>query len=108
MAFLTGRCPRCREASIFAGPFRMRYLCSVCGLRLERETGYYTGAMVLEFFIEAAVFLGVIVFLRVWIAPNLSLGWQLATAGVVVAILVPLCFHYARVFWLYFDRMVDP
>jgi uncharacterized protein (DUF983 family) len=38
------RCPRCLQGQVFATLFRMHEQCPVCGLRFEREPGYFTGA----------------------------------------------------------------
>src|SRR5436190_356979 len=42
------RCPRCGEAPLFRGAFTMHERCPRCGLVLEREQGYYVGAIVVS------------------------------------------------------------
>src|SRR5205085_4255759 len=44
-AALRQRCPHCRTGRIFSGWLQMNALCPVCGLRFEREPGYFLGAM---------------------------------------------------------------
>src|SRR5437660_1786882 len=47
-------CPRCREGKIFHGSLlrvfpKMRDTCAVCGLKFEREQGYFLGAMYISY-----------------------------------------------------------
>jgi hypothetical protein len=44
-------CPRCLQGQVFATLFRMHEQCPVCGLRFEREPGYFTGAMYLRYIV---------------------------------------------------------
>ena len=39
------RCPRCGARTLFRTWFAMHERCAVCGLRFEREQGYFLGAM---------------------------------------------------------------
>ena len=48
-AVVAGRCPRCLDGRIWRGLFSMNEVCPVCGLRFEREPGYWTGAMVASY-----------------------------------------------------------
>jgi len=43
------RCPVCREGSVFSGPYAMNATCPRCGIRFERENGYFLGAMVFAY-----------------------------------------------------------
>ena len=47
-------CPRCRtgdifRSSIFRGFPKMHECCPVCGLKFEREEGYFLGAMYISY-----------------------------------------------------------
>jgi uncharacterized protein (DUF983 family) len=100
------RCPACGAGQLFASWFRMREHCAICGLRFEREQGYYTGAMGVNLVItELVVVLGTIPLAfdtRVPVLP-LVLGATLA------AIALPcLCYPYSRSLWLAFDLLVNP
>src|SRR5262249_54898084 len=52
------RCPRCGRTRLFAGWFRMRDTCAACGLRYEREQGYFVGAIYVNYLLTAALGLG--------------------------------------------------
>ena len=54
VAIFRQMCPRCRSArifrkSIFAGFPRMQEQCPRCGLKFEREQGYFLGAMYISY-----------------------------------------------------------
>ena len=47
-------CPRCRQGQLFRlpvwrGPIAMHDRCPVCGLKFEREPGYFVGAMYMSY-----------------------------------------------------------
>jgi len=43
------RCPRCHKGRLFHGWFGMNDPCPVCGLILQREEGYFLGAMYVSY-----------------------------------------------------------
>ncbi|REK17323.1 MAG: DUF983 domain-containing protein [Actinobacteria bacterium] len=53
---MSRRCPRCGEPA-FETYFTMKEDCSRCGLRFEREPGYWVGAMIINTTIVFATFL---------------------------------------------------
>ena len=105
------RCPRCRlgkifPRSVFWGVPKMHERCPVCGLRFEREPGYFLGAMYFSFFmgiVTVAVFAAVL-----WAIT----GWWItkATTWAVVLFLplTPAITLFARVLWIYMDQTIDP
>ena len=107
---LGGLCPRCRAGRIFLGSMwrfpGMHDRCSVCGLKFEREQGYFLGAM----YIGYGLGIGALAVLTalVWA----GLGWPLLksmTAGVVLFLpLAPVLTWMARVLWIYIDQGLDP
>lgn len=42
------RCPRCGSDGIFARRTRLHEWCPTCGMRFEREQGYWVGAMIMN------------------------------------------------------------
>src|SRR5262245_17317767 len=50
-----GLCPRCRGGRIFRGRLAMNETCPACGLRFERESGYFTGAMYVSYILALPV-----------------------------------------------------
>jgi uncharacterized protein (DUF983 family) len=75
-ALLHQMCPRCRAArifrsSIFTGFPRMHEYCPVCGLKFEREEGYFLGAMYISY--GLALFTIVILAVVLWASTRWSL-----------------------------------
>jgi len=98
------RCPRCGETRLYAGPFRMHDACAACGMRYERESGYFVGAIYVNYAVTVAVAAGTVLILDWWV--GLTLGQQLAV-GIALAALVPLAFfRYSRSLWLCLDYLV--
>jgi uncharacterized protein (DUF983 family) len=98
------RCPRCGGTQLYAGPFRMHETCAACGLRYEREAGYFVGAIYVNYAATVLVAAGTVLALD-WTI-GLTLAWQLAV-GIALAVLVPLAFfRYSRSLWLCLDYLV--
>jgi uncharacterized protein (DUF983 family) len=79
-AVVQQRCPRCLQGQVFATLFRMHEQCPVCGLRFEREPGYFTGAMYLSYGVA------IIVTSPMW----LIIAWLGRSLGEVLLVIVPL------------------
>jgi uncharacterized protein (DUF983 family) len=102
------RCPACGGGPIFASWFDMRASCPSCGLRLEREEGYFLGAML--FNVIAAEVLFVVAFAAVLIRTWPSPPWTLLTyAAAVGVVLFPVALYpFSRTVWLAFDLFFQP
>jgi len=98
------RCPRCGRSPLYRGWFRMHERCAACGLRYEREQGYFVGAIYVNYAVTVIVAAGTVLMLD-WTV-GLSLAAQLAI-GIALGALVPvLFFRYARSLWLSLDYLV--
>lgn len=106
-AVVRGLCPRCRGGAVFRGRIAMNVQCPSCGLKFEREQGYFLGAMYISY-----TFAIVLITLLFWsvslVAPQASFEAALMAATVVFLPFVPAVFRYSRILWMYFDRMIDP
>lgn len=105
------RCPRCRlgrmfHDSIFRGWPKMHLRCPVCDLLLDREPGYFLGAM----YISYAVGMGVVAVLSVvvWAVTAWGLIKDVIAAVVLFLPLAPAITLFSRVLWIYLDQTVDP
>ena len=100
------RCPRCGRSALFTGLVRMAPRCEVCGLVFERETGYFIGAIYINYGLTVGLALVGYFLLEAWLAP--SPGWQAGVWG-TFAVLFPLwSFRYSKALWLALDHLVDP
>ncbi|HJQ82996.1 MAG TPA: DUF983 domain-containing protein [Candidatus Binatia bacterium] len=98
------QCPRCGRTPLYSGWFRMRERCADCGLRYEREQGYFVGAIYVNYAVTVVIAAGTVLALD-WTF-GLSLAQQL-TIGIALGALVPVAFfRYARSLWLSLDYLV--
>jgi len=86
---------------MFTGLFRMHETCPSCGLRFEREPGYFLGSIYINYGLTALITTIAYVTLR--------FGWKFE-AKPLAAVLVAFCvvfptffFRYARALWLALD-----
>lgn len=100
------RCPRCGAPTLFGGPFSMYPDCVNCGLRFEREQGYFIGAIYLNYAATASIMIAGYVGLDYF--ANLSLATQLLV-WITFGVCFPLVFfRYARSLWLSIDYIFNP
>ena len=102
-------CPRCPEP-LFTGPFRMHERCPGCGYLIEREQGYFVGAIYINYAITVIICLGGYLLTEIFFSPGLAA--QLIVCG-GLCILIPLfSFRYSRAIWLnadyFFNRKLSP
>jgi uncharacterized protein (DUF983 family) len=98
------RCPRCGTGETFSGWFAMYETCGHCGLRFEREPGYFVGAIYVNYAVTAVACLGVPILLDTLV--GLGMWTQVAIAA-ALAVVVPIgFFRYARSLWLGIDHLV--
>jgi len=81
--------------------------CPVCGLRFEREQGYFTGAMYVSYMLAAPV-VALCATLVYLLAPGLSFEATMGVAALLFLPFVPLIFRYSRILWIHLDQAVDP
>lgn len=103
------RCPRCGKGRLFRGWLEMRRECPACKLPYYRESGYFLGAMILNYGFTAAVVLAAYL-------ATLALRWEaiLHTTsalfgwmgfGVSVSLLL---MRHAYSLWLSLDYWLEP
>ena len=105
---LVRHCPRCGGGKLFTGWLKMRPTCPTCGMRFEREEGFFLGAYVVNF---GAMILALAAFIAVGVAvtlPDPPPG-KLALGGMVVGVVVPIFFYpMSRTIWSAIDLMMKP
>jgi len=105
---LRRRCPRCGAREIFRSYFELKDHCPSCGLRFEREQGYWVGSMIIVTTITFALFILILVggMLITW--PDVPWGWLL---GITIAtnLVVPIvAYSRAKTIWSAFDLSWHP
>src|SRR5205823_3083100 len=106
-AILHRRCPRCLQGPIYQSGMKMNVRCPVCDLLMEREQGYFMGAMYISYALASA-FLGVTALAIHLLLPELDLGLVILIAALVFLPFVPAFTRYSRVIWIHFDRWAWP
>lgn len=101
-----GKCPRCREGSIFKKPITklsqfsdMHDTCEHCGVTFMPEPGFYFGALYVSYAFTVAMFVAVWLFLYILFDPA---DWVYMVSMVVASVLIiPFSFRYSRILFLY-------
>jgi uncharacterized protein (DUF983 family) len=104
-------CPRCRRGpiyrtSLWRGFLNMYERCPNCGMKFEREQGYFVGAMYISYLLSIPP--GLAIVLLLWRITGWSFNTVMLGAFVVYLPFVPVVTRYARVVWMYVDRHFDP
>jgi uncharacterized protein (DUF983 family) len=100
----TARCPRCGSRGLFRHWFRMTPTCPRCGLHFEREEGYWTGALAMNFVLTGALFAVVFITLVAVTAPSVPVGTLLAVL-VPITVLGPILgYPVSKTLWVAVDR----
>lgn len=104
-------CPRCRmerifRYSIFRGFPAMRETCPLCGLKFEREEGYFVGAMIIDYALGMVIagLIGCVV----WYFTRWPLDKTSLVAFLIFLPFIPTLTRFGRVVWIYVDRLLDP
>ena len=80
--------------------------CPRCGLRFEREPGYWTGAMVASYALGVPVL--VVIVAALWLLTGWDIVLVLIVGDVLFLAAAPFIWRYSRVVWLYLDWLIDP
>lgn len=113
---LSQKCPRCEEGELFVNksilpfskkPFEMYKYCPNCGLKYEKEVGFFYGAMFVSYALNIAIFVTMLVGYLLFFKE--SYGWgYLAIAYLLVTLLcIGLIFRFSRAIWLAIFNPVD-
>lgn len=99
------KCIRCGGEKMFRNGFQMHERCGTCGLKYERDPGYFLGSTYINYMLTAVILTVTYVTLRFGQEiPNRTLTpWLVA-----FCVLFPLLFfRFARAFWMSMDAALD-
>ena len=99
-------CPRCRQGRVFRGWITVNDRCPVCGLKFEREQGYFVGAIYINY--AATVAIAVPGFFILDVFTRMTIQQQLAIWMPFAVVFPLLFFHHSRSLWLVLDHLVNP
>jgi len=103
------RCPKCGDGRVFSSFLKMRDECSVCGLSFYPESGYYAGAMYLDYVLSAGIFLAI--FVPTLFMPDLTHLSYMTKNLLWIAFGTVVCLGMARPsysLWLAVDYWIAP
>jgi len=80
--------------------------CPRCGLRFEREPGYWTGAMMASYALGVPVL--VLIVAALWLLTGWDIVLVLIAGDVLFLAAAPFIWRYSRVVWLHLDWLIDP
>ena len=104
-AILNSRCPHCLQGQVFASFMKMNETCAACGIKFERENGYFMMSVFIGYVMATAALVPITLLLYINDAPGI---WYLLSLLPTLLILSPVIFHYARIVWLHLDELLDP
>lgn len=114
---LQEKCPRCGEGDLYANksylpfskkPFQMKKFCPSCGLKYEKELGYFYGSMFVSYALNIALFVAcLLVYL---FAFKESYGWSyFAGAYILLTLLLTgVIFRFSRSLWITMLTKYEP
>jgi len=105
-ATVANKCPRCHKGKVFENnnPYsfhngvKMNIHCPSCGLKYERETGYFYGAMFVSYALQVGLFIVLFALNTLW--------WNLSSAiilSIIIASIIavfPITFRWSRILWI--------
>jgi uncharacterized protein (DUF983 family) len=97
------RCPVCGEGRLFRGWFAMEDRCPTCGLDLQREQGYYVGAMYINYGVTALVMMAVGIPLAMRNFTLVQISVPLGAFGLAFPIVF---FRWSKSLWLGIDLYI--
>jgi uncharacterized protein DUF983 len=100
------RCPLCGRGELFRRWLVMHANCPHCGVKFEREPGFFLGSIYINYGLTALIVaIGYPLLLFGWHVPETPL---LVGAVAFVVLFPVLLFPWARSLWLGFDQWNDP
>lgn len=100
---ITRRCPRCGGRKLFRRWFTMVDTCPSCGLRFEREEGFFLGAFVMNTAITLGSLMLYLVIAFALTLPDAPLV-RLAVVGVLLGLIIPIAVYpFTKTIWCAVD-----
>jgi hypothetical protein len=106
-------CPRCQEGPFFVShPYSFRHIgelhphCPVCGLKYEKEIGFYYGAMYVSYALGVALFVACWVLINLCF-PTMPIGIQIAAISGISIAVSPYFYALSKIIWANFFFSYD-
>ena len=110
---VTNKCARCHKGKVFENnnPYSVRNgltiktQCSECGLKYEKEPGFFYGALYVSYALSSGIFIVLYLSDALWIHMETWLLLTLVTTAIIG--LYPCNYRWGRLFWLNFFVRYD-
>jgi uncharacterized protein (DUF983 family) len=105
VAILRQRCPVCLQGKVFRSFLGAYPNCPHCGVRFEREHGYYLNAMFVAYAIGFILIAPTALYLYL---RGVNATWFTILISAELLLLWPFIFRYSRILWMHLDQALDP
>ena len=105
-AILSQKCPVCLTGAAYRAGITMNERCPACGLRFEREQGYFLAALYVAYALAVPILS--LITLTVWLVTGKDIGASYLIAVILFFPVSPLVYRYSRVVWMHLDQILDP
>lgn len=100
---LTHACPRCGCRKTHTKYFSIKPSCPTCGLKFEKEQGYWTGALAINFLLTGAFVITGIVIGLISTAPDIAVI-PIISILMPLSIVLPVIFYpFSHTVWMAID-----
>lgn len=96
------KCPHCLRGKVFSGIYAMNPRCPDCGIKFEKESGYFLGAIVFSYFIGVFSVIPILISSIFLFHLEISTGVMIATVQILA--MHPLLNRYSKLVWLYVEN----
>lgn len=100
------RCPLCGQGPLFRGWFAMHETCSGCGLKYNREPGYFLGSIYINYTLTAILVTAG--YFGLYFGTDIDRDIILGISAAFSLAFPALFFRFARSLWLGMDLFWDP
>ena len=107
VAMIRVRCPECKKGIVYRRGMEMNRLCPSCGIKFEREPGYFSGATWIAIIFAMPVVL-FFMFLYIYFFRDLHPALSGVFAALSFIPFVPIAIRLSRSYWMYLDHMMHP
>lgn len=113
-SILNAKCPRCHEGTIYINknPYtvkgfgKAKETCAYCGLKYEKEPGFFYGAMYVSYALTVAISVAIGVAIYV-LTTNTPYWVYILSIFLGLLILMPINFRLSRTIWLNIFQRYD-
>lgn len=110
------KCPRCGEGEVFESknPYKpgkmlaMHRTCPNCGVRYEREAGFFYGAMYVSYMINIGLFVAATLAWYLFVEDLIDWRFYIGGYVLITVAIMPLIFRYSRAIWMMWFIKYEP